>query len=370
MRGVAKFLEDHGVNMVFNGHEHNYQRTFPLRAEAGVAAAPIPTGSAAVDADTSFDGVTQTVPDGVLYLVEGAGGNRDFDNNLAQPRGSAFGVDQDDSATGTFNLAGFNFVKGPASWLDTHLTDNEMSPVLPGAGSGPKITTKFKAKVFSFADIIVEGNKLSLYQITEPLQATSSATAANPAPFGTDVNGTVLNDPIPDTLVDPLTGDVVSAPGTGPSALLDKFTITKPDLQDNQDGNSQGGLTAHLSAPSQATAGSTITYSVRVRNDSGYALNGTQVVVNLPAGVTFAGSTSDTLTVQGTVHGSQVVVTLGRLGVGSGQSAQVPATLAPGLAGGTTLKASAVVRSSTALPVSSNSAVTSIGQNSGQNGQN
>ena len=74
MRGVAKFMEDHGVNLVFNGHEHNYQRTFPLRAEAGVAAAPSPAGPAAVDIDTSFDGATQTVPDGVLYLVEGAAG--------------------------------------------------------------------------------------------------------------------------------------------------------------------------------------------------------------------------------------------------------------------------------------------------------
>jgi hypothetical protein len=97
--------EDHGVNMVFNGHEHNYQRTYPLRAEAGAAAAPSPLGPPAVDIDTSFDGVSHTVPDGVLYLVEGAGGNRDFDNDFAQPRGSGLGVDQDDSATGTFTLA-------------------------------------------------------------------------------------------------------------------------------------------------------------------------------------------------------------------------------------------------------------------------
>lgn len=30
MRAVAKLLEDHGVSIVFNGHEHNYQRTLPL----------------------------------------------------------------------------------------------------------------------------------------------------------------------------------------------------------------------------------------------------------------------------------------------------------------------------------------------------
>jgi len=234
-----------------------------------------------------------------------------------------------------------------------------MSPVLPGAGTGPKITTRFKSKVFSFGDVLVRGNKLTLYQITEPLQGNSSATPSNPAPFGTDVNGVPLNDPIPDTLVDPATGNVVTAPAVGQSALLDRFTVTKPDLQNNQDANAQGGLEAHLSAPSQASAGSTITYTVRLQNDSGYALNGTQVVMNLPAGASFAGTTGDTLT----VHGSQVVVTLGRIAMGAGQAVQVPAALASGLSDGTALRASAAVRSSTALPVSSNPAVTVIGQN-------
>jgi len=51
MRTVAKFLEDHGVNMVFNGHEHNYQRTLPLRALAAVTQAPNPSGPAAVAID-------------------------------------------------------------------------------------------------------------------------------------------------------------------------------------------------------------------------------------------------------------------------------------------------------------------------------
>ena len=348
MRGVAKFLQDHGVNLVFNGHEHNYQRTLPLRAEAGVAAAPNPAGPAAVDIDTSFDGMAQTVPDGVLYLVEGAGGNRDFDDGFLQPRGNGLGVDQEDSATGTFNLGGINFAKGPASWLDTHLTDNEMSPVLPGAGSGPKITTKFKAKVFSFADIVVRGNRLTLYQISEPLQSSSSASASNPAPFGTDVNGTPLNDPIPDTLVDPTTGDVVSRAATGQSALLDKFTVTKPDVED--------GVSVHIDGPQQAAAGSVITYNVRVRNGSTYPLNGAQVVIHLPDGAAFAEGTNDTLT----VHGAQVVVTVGRLGIGGVETVEVSATLASSLPARTMVRASAVLRSSTALPVSSNVAPTLI----------
>ena len=356
MRGVAKFLEDHGVNIVFNGHEHNYQRTLPLRAEAGAAAAPNPAGPAAVTMDTSFDGASQTVPDGVLYIVEGSGGNREFDGDLNQPRGQGAGVDQDDSATGTFTMnlpngSPFTFTKGPAAWLDTHLTNNEMSPVLPGAGTGPKITTRFKSKVFSFGDVLVRGNQLTLYQISEPLQPTSSATAANPAPFGTDVNGTPLNDPIPDTLIDPTTGEVVTRPTVGQSALLDRFAVTKPDVEDV--------VSVHIDGPNRAAAGSTITYSVRVRNGSAYALNGGQVVMDLPGGAAFAGTTSDTLT----VHGAHVVVTVGRIGVGGTQNVQVSASLASSIPAGTMLKASAVLRSGTALPVSSNQAPTRITEN-------
>jgi Calcineurin-like phosphoesterase/Purple acid Phosphatase, N-terminal domain/Domain of unknown function DUF11 len=349
MRAVAKLLEDHGVNMVFNGHEHNYQRTFPLRARAGVAAAPNPAGPAAVDIDTSFDGKTQTVPDGVLYIVEGAGGNRDFDGDFTPPRGSGTGVDQDDSATGSFTFGpGLTFAKGPASWLDTHLTDNEMSTVLPGAGSGPKITTKFKSKVFSFGDIVVRDNKLTLYQITEPLQSTSSATPSNPAPFGTDINGATLNDPIPDTLVDPTTGNVVSSPADGPSALLDKFTITKPEVEDD--------LSVRLRAPEKARAGSAIAFSVHVQNRGAYALNGVQIVVKLPGVAAFSGTPCDTLTVQG----SKLVVTLGHLGVGDEQTVELPATLASDLPTGAVLEARAVVRSSTALSVESNETETKI----------
>jgi hypothetical protein len=359
MRNVAKFLEDHGVNMVFNGHEHNYQRTLPLRAEAGAVSAPNPAGPAAVDIDTAFDGITNTVPDGVLYMVEGAGGNRDFDNDFTQPRGSGTGVDQDDSATGTFTFGpGLTFVKGPASWLDTHLTDNEMSTVLSGAGTGSKITTKFKSKVFSFADVIVRDNKLTLYQITEPLQSTSSATPSNPAPFGTDINGTPLNDPIPDTLVDPATGNVVSAPADGPSALLDKFSVTKPDLEEN--------LTVQLGAPGEAAAGGGIAFAVRLHNHSRYALNGVQVVLTLPHGVSFSGTLSDTLT----LHGSEVVVTLGRLAAGGEQTVDVAGTLAAGLAPGTVLRAHAVVRSSTALPVDSNETNTKVVGTSGDSQDN
>jgi uncharacterized repeat protein (TIGR01451 family) len=347
MRAVAKFLEDHGVNMVFNGHEHNYQRTYPIRA-LNAAAMPVTTGGPLVNIDTAFDGVKQTVPDGVIYLVEGAGGNRDFDGDLAPARGSGLGIDQDDSATGTARLAGFTFPNGPASWLDTNLTSAAFSPVLPGAGNGPKITAKFKAKVFSFADVIVRGNKLTLYQITEPLTSSSSATPSSPAPFGTDVNGAPLNDPIPDTLVDPATGNVVTAPATGASALLDKFVVTKPDLSEN--------LCVYLSTPHSVAGGGQLTYTLNVQNGSSHGLNGTQAVFEIPSGVTFVASPDG----GATQVGNQIVVTIGRLDARASTVVHVQTQV--NVTDGTTLTGTALLRSSTALAVPSNVVHTRVGK--------
>ena len=352
MRSVAKLLEDHGVNMVFNGHEHNYQRSLPIRATDRTGATPSTgAGTPAVYVDQSFDGARHSVPDGVLYLVEGAGGNRDFDGDFAPPRGSGVGLDQDDSATGTFvDAPGLTVPQGPESWLDTNLTNREMVNFVPNAGAGPKITAKFKSKIFSFGDVVVDHNKLTLYQISEPLQSKSSATAADPAPYGTDINGKPLRDPIPDTTLDAATGQLVSAPATGPSALLDAWSVTKPDVG--------GEVIARLSAPNQVKAGQTLTYQVSVRNDSRYPLNGTQVRVHLPDAVEFAGTASGSVTVQG----EEVVLTLGRLAVGASQTVEVAAKASANHNhhDHDVLLAKAHVTSATALPVETNIAITRL----------
>jgi hypothetical protein len=288
----------------------------------------------------------QTVPDGVLYIVEGAGGNRDFDGDLNPARGSGLGIDQDDSATGQGTLGTFMFPNGPASWLDTNLTSISMSPVFSAAGSGPKITEKFKAKVFSFADVIVRDNQLTLYQITEPLTSSSSATPGNPAPFGTDVNGTPLNDPIPDTLIDPATGNVVTAPATGASALIDKFTVTKPDLSED--------LRVRLSTPHSVVPGGQLTYTLTAHNGTSHGLNGTQAVFEIPSGVTFVASPDGTAT----QVGNQVVVTIGRLDPGA--SAVVHLQTQLNAEAGSELRATALLRSSTALSARANEVHTSV----------
>lgn len=348
MRAIAKLLEDHGVNLVFNGHEHNYQRTLPIRSTSRTAG-PVSTtaGSPAVFVDNHFDGSANTVPDGVLYLVEGAGGNRDFDGDATPPRGSGVGLDFDDSATGTFtDVPGLTVPQGPASWLDTNLTNPEMVNFLPNAGKGPKITARFKSKVFSFGDVVVNGNSLTLFQISEPLQSTSSATAADPAPYGTDINGQPLNDPIPDTEIDPATGQVVSTPATGGSALLDKWSITKPELHSS--------LSATLSAPETVNAGSSLTYTVHLTNNSPYGLNGTQVRLRLSGKTSFASTPGDTITVQG----NEVVVTVGRLAAGTGRDISIPTLVSA--EGHGEIESYATVTSSTALPVSTNHTETDV----------
>ena len=353
MRAVAKVLEDHGVNVVFNGHEHNYQRTYPIRATSRTPALPSTSaGTPAVNIDTTYDGVNQTVPDGVLYLVEGGGGNRDFDGNLAPPRGSGLGVDQEDSATGTYTpVAGLTVPQGSSDWLDTNLTNREMVTWAGStSGMGPKITVKFKAKVFSFGQVLVNNNALTLYQITEPLQATSSGTPSDPAPYGTDINGNPLNDPLSDTVLDGTTGAIISpsAPASGTPTLLDEWTITKPNLS--------ASMSVQLSAPPSATAGGALVYSVVVNNNSTYSLNGAQVRLTIPSSVTLASSPSDTLTLQG----SDVVATIGRLAAGTQQVVQIKTRVASNAATGSQITASASLASGTALPLTTNSVTTNV----------
>ena len=345
MRRTAKYLEDHGVNMVFNGHEHNYQRSLPIRALPGVDSTPNKTNAPVVAVDSTFDGVTQTVAGGVLYFVEGAGGDRDFDNNLPNPRGS-FGIDQDDSATGVHpqivNNVSYNFAQGQAAWLDTNLTTDAMKAFVPGAGTGPKITTKFKSKLFSFADITIADNILTLYQVSEPLSSVSSGT------FGTDINGTPVNDPLPDTLIDPATGNNVQVTGAaGTPTLLDKVTVTKPNLS--------ASLLVTLAAPAKVQPNGAVVFTIRVVNNSAYTLTGVQAVMPLPSGVSFADTLSQTLTLQG----ADVVMTVGPLAPGAQAIVQVKGRVTAANVG-TVLSNVATVRSATALPVASNAVTITV----------
>lgn len=82
-RVLAPLFEEHRVDIVFNGHIHNYQRSYPMRF-SGEGSGDRPVGPdghvrGRWALDTAFDGATRTRPDGVIYVVTGAGGARLYD---------------------------------------------------------------------------------------------------------------------------------------------------------------------------------------------------------------------------------------------------------------------------------------------------
>jgi predicted phosphodiesterase len=90
MRLLEPIFAANGVDVVFSGHVHNYQRTKPLRFT------PMPPVrdkrgrvNGTFDLDETFDGVADTTPEGVIHIVSGGGGaalynSKDFAATVAQ----------------------------------------------------------------------------------------------------------------------------------------------------------------------------------------------------------------------------------------------------------------------------------------------
>ena len=85
MRVLSPIFERNGVSLVLSGHEHNYQRTMPFTfAPSDTAGASnVNTKKRLVPGkftiDRAFDGVKNTKPNGVIYMVTGAGGKHLYD---------------------------------------------------------------------------------------------------------------------------------------------------------------------------------------------------------------------------------------------------------------------------------------------------
>ena len=93
MRVLAPLFERCGVDLVLSGHEHNYQRARPLKfmpagpgksADLGAKDRRVP---GVFTIDTSFDGIRNTRPNGVLYIVTGAGGKHLYDAGFTDDPG-------------------------------------------------------------------------------------------------------------------------------------------------------------------------------------------------------------------------------------------------------------------------------------------
>lgn len=83
MRLLAPLFESCGVDIVFAGHVHNYQRSVPLRFTPA-SPKPLPGGyvNGEFKLDTVFDGITKTRADGVIHIVAGGGGGTLYKGDL------------------------------------------------------------------------------------------------------------------------------------------------------------------------------------------------------------------------------------------------------------------------------------------------
>jgi acid phosphatase type 7 len=90
MRLLAPVLEQLGVDMVLTGHVHNYQRTMPLKFDPkkdSTGTRYVVSEQGRVDGkftlDEKYDGKTITKPNGIIYIVTGAGGAPLYDPALS-----------------------------------------------------------------------------------------------------------------------------------------------------------------------------------------------------------------------------------------------------------------------------------------------
>jgi hypothetical protein len=79
MRVLADLWEAAGVDLVFSGYAHSYQRTKPLRFKPEAPQGPISNPAHKVPGtfafDDAYDGEKRTRPNGIIYVVTGCGGN-------------------------------------------------------------------------------------------------------------------------------------------------------------------------------------------------------------------------------------------------------------------------------------------------------
>lgn len=83
MRLLQPTFEKGGVDVVFAGHVHNYQRSMPLKFTPNPAK-PDSRGRVNGDMilDKTYDGAKDTTPEGIIHIVTGGGGAKLYSVNL------------------------------------------------------------------------------------------------------------------------------------------------------------------------------------------------------------------------------------------------------------------------------------------------
>lgn len=82
IRAIADVIEKGKVDVVFGGHVHNFQRTYPISVGSKDVTSVANRELNDWPINTKFDGKTNTRAEGVIYIVDGAGGAPMYDTNL------------------------------------------------------------------------------------------------------------------------------------------------------------------------------------------------------------------------------------------------------------------------------------------------
>ncbi len=108
MRLLSDIFQDGDVDLVFSGHAHNYQKSYPmkfnaLRKSGNPSTSADGTVSGEFVLDKQFDGKKNFHPKGVIYIVSGAGGAALYGSTTVLPDGMNF-TSKVDASVHSFSL--------------------------------------------------------------------------------------------------------------------------------------------------------------------------------------------------------------------------------------------------------------------------
>ena len=166
------FFDQYGVDLVLQGHVHNYQRTFPLKYNPSSTSNPIKTSSSTSNYND---------PEGEIFAIVGTGGI----NFHSLSGKSSFVVSQQDDKFGYLDIVFTNdgatlqgkYYLDSGSISDQFTIDKTIGNSSPVANSQSVAVTKDTSKPVTLTATDSNGDPLTYSVVTPPTHGTLSGTA-------------------------------------------------------------------------------------------------------------------------------------------------------------------------------------------------
>ena len=219
----AKF-DQYGVDLVLNGHLHNYQRTFPIKYDPGSPSSPTVTDSASTD---------YIDPQGEIFATVGTGGI----NFHALSGKSSFVKYQQDDFFGSLDILitnnGDKLVGKYFSNGGSKLDEFSITKTGGGGGGSYNYAPSFAATGSSFSDVASSPSlQLSQFSVAAWFKTSADfstdAVIVNKGGFGSETAGQNMNWGIWMNSAQQVKGGFETSSGT------DFFTTSPASYNDNQ----------------------------------------------------------------------------------------------------------------------------------------